>query len=70
MSLVYAMQAYIFRDYWADIGTIKSFYEANLALTEEVGVFFKILWSLNYVFVKIVLFLTYKKGVHTALFSI
>ncbi|XP_022763239.1 glucose-1-phosphate adenylyltransferase large subunit 1-like [Durio zibethinus] len=27
--------AYIFRDYWEDIGTIKSFYEANLALTEE-----------------------------------
>ncbi|KAJ4849905.1 Glucose-1-phosphate adenylyltransferase large subunit 1 [Turnera subulata] len=29
------VQAYIFRDYWEDIGTIKSFYEANLALTEE-----------------------------------
>ncbi|XVE66989.1 hypothetical protein DITRI_Ditri08aG0124300 [Diplodiscus trichospermus] len=29
------VQAYIFRDYWDDIGTIKSFYEANLALTEE-----------------------------------
>ncbi|GLT42809.1 hypothetical protein SLA2020_167910 [Shorea laevis] len=27
--------AYIFRDYWEDIGTIKTFYEANLALTEE-----------------------------------
>ncbi|XAR59563.1 Glucose-1-phosphate adenylyltransferase [Bertholletia excelsa] len=29
------VQAYIFRDYWEDIGTIKSFYDANLALTEE-----------------------------------
>lgn len=30
------MQAYLFRDYWEDIGTIKSFYDANLALTDEV----------------------------------
>ncbi|KDP41770.1 hypothetical protein JCGZ_26788 [Jatropha curcas] len=29
------VQAYIFKDYWEDIGTIKSFYEANLALAEE-----------------------------------
>lgn len=29
------VQAYIFRDYWEDIGTIKSFYDANLALTDE-----------------------------------
>ncbi|XP_050233695.1 glucose-1-phosphate adenylyltransferase large subunit 1 [Mercurialis annua] len=29
------VQAYVFRDYWEDIGTIKSFYEANLALTVE-----------------------------------
>ncbi|GKV42810.1 hypothetical protein SLEP1_g50178 [Rubroshorea leprosula] len=29
--------AYIFRDYWEDIGTIKTFYEANLALTEELN---------------------------------
>ncbi|EPS74142.1 glucose-1-phosphate adenylyltransferase [Genlisea aurea] len=29
------VQAYIFRDYWEDIGTIKSFYDANLALTHE-----------------------------------
>uniref|UniRef100_A0A7C8YJ33 Glucose-1-phosphate adenylyltransferase n=1 Tax=Opuntia streptacantha TaxID=393608 RepID=A0A7C8YJ33_OPUST len=29
------IQAYLFRDYWEDIGTLKSFYEANLALTEE-----------------------------------
>lgn len=29
----YKVKAYFFTDYWADIGTIKSFYEANLALT-------------------------------------
>ncbi|KAH7517796.1 glucose-1-phosphate adenylyltransferase large subunit 1 [Ziziphus jujuba] len=29
------VQAYIFRDYWEDIGTIKTFYDANIALTEE-----------------------------------
>ncbi|CAH8273809.1 unnamed protein product [Arabidopsis lyrata] len=29
------VQGYIYRDYWEDIGTIKSFYEANLALVEE-----------------------------------
>lgn len=29
------VQAYIFRDYWEDIGTIKSFYDANLALAKE-----------------------------------
>ncbi|KAG4389088.1 hypothetical protein AAZX31_06G011100 [Glycine max] len=29
------VQSYFFGDYWEDIGTIKSFYNANLALTEE-----------------------------------
>ncbi|XP_010437034.1 PREDICTED: glucose-1-phosphate adenylyltransferase large subunit 3, chloroplastic-like isoform X1 [Camelina sativa] len=29
------VQGYIYKDYWEDIGTIKSFYEANLALVEE-----------------------------------
>ncbi|XP_022948022.1 glucose-1-phosphate adenylyltransferase large subunit 1-like [Cucurbita moschata] len=29
------VQAFVFRDYWEDIGTIRTFYEANLALTEE-----------------------------------
>ncbi|KAL0897994.1 hypothetical protein Bca101_081955 [Brassica carinata] len=29
------VQGYIFQDYWEDIGTIKTFYEANLALVEE-----------------------------------
>jgi glucose-1-phosphate adenylyltransferase len=27
--------AYLFKDYWEDIGTIESFYEANLALTRQ-----------------------------------
>ncbi|KOM49145.1 hypothetical protein LR48_Vigan07g284900 [Vigna angularis] len=27
--------AYMFKNYWKDIGTIKSFFEANLALTEQ-----------------------------------
>ncbi|ERM94645.1 hypothetical protein AMTR_s00011p00201790 [Amborella trichopoda] len=31
----YNVQAYLFNDYWEDIGTIKSFFDANLALTEE-----------------------------------
>lgn len=29
------IQAYLFDGYWEDIGTIKAFYEANLALTEQ-----------------------------------
>lgn len=29
----YNVQAYLFADYWEDIGTIEAFYEANLALT-------------------------------------
>ena len=33
----YNVQAYLFDDYWEDIGTIKSFYDANLALTEPVS---------------------------------
>ena len=32
-------QAYLFNDYWEDIGTIKSFFDANLALTEQVCIF-------------------------------
>ncbi|KAK6946273.1 Nucleotidyl transferase domain [Dillenia turbinata] len=35
----YNVQAYLFRDYWEDIGTIRSFYDANLALTVEVPKF-------------------------------
>ncbi|KAJ4764657.1 Glucose-1-phosphate adenylyltransferase [Rhynchospora pubera] len=30
------VKAYIFNDYWEDIGTIRSFLEANLALTDDV----------------------------------
>jgi glucose-1-phosphate adenylyltransferase len=33
----YKVQAYLFNDYWEDIGTIKSFFEANLALAAQVG---------------------------------
>jgi glucose-1-phosphate adenylyltransferase len=31
----YNVQAYLFNGYWEDIGTIASFYEANLALTRQ-----------------------------------
>lgn len=33
------VQAYLFNDYWEDIGTIKSFFDANLALTEQLPKF-------------------------------
>ncbi len=29
------VQAYLFNDYWEDIGTVEAFYHANLALTEQ-----------------------------------
>ncbi|XVF72881.1 hypothetical protein PTKIN_Ptkin12aG0156100 [Pterospermum kingtungense] len=31
----YNVKAYLFDDYWEDIGTIKSFFDANLALTDQ-----------------------------------
>lgn len=31
----HSVQAYLFSDYWEDIGTVKSFFDANLALTEQ-----------------------------------
>ena len=31
------VMGYLFNDYWEDIGTIKSFFEANLALAQQVG---------------------------------
>lgn len=31
----YNVQAYLFKGYWEDIGTIESFYDANLALTQQ-----------------------------------
>jgi glucose-1-phosphate adenylyltransferase len=31
----YKIYVYLFNDYWEDIGTIESFYEANLALTKQ-----------------------------------
>ena len=30
------VMAYLFNDYWEDIGTIKSFFEANLGLAQQV----------------------------------
>lgn len=31
----YSVQAYLFDEYWEDIGTIRAFYDANLALTQQ-----------------------------------
>ncbi|MGF1517271.1 MAG: glucose-1-phosphate adenylyltransferase [Nodosilinea sp.] len=36
----YNVQAYLFDGYWEDIGTIESFYEANLALTQQPHPYF------------------------------
>ncbi len=33
------LQSYLFDDYWEDIGTIKAFYEANLALADDEPAF-------------------------------
>jgi glucose-1-phosphate adenylyltransferase len=35
----YKVFAYIFQDYWEDIGTVRAFFEANLALTDTVPTF-------------------------------
>ncbi|KAE8662428.1 Glucose-1-phosphate adenylyltransferase large subunit 2 [Hibiscus syriacus] len=35
----YTIKAYLFKDYWEDIGTIKSFFDANLALTDTPSKF-------------------------------
>jgi ADP-glucose pyrophosphorylase len=43
MFILPFFQAFFFGDYWEDIGTIKSFYDANMALTEEVSSRIKIL---------------------------
>ena len=34
-ATAYNVQAFLFKDYWEDIGTIDAFYEANLALTQQ-----------------------------------
>lgn len=34
-AATHQLQAYLFNGYWEDIGTIESFYEANLALTRQ-----------------------------------
>ncbi len=31
----YSVQAYLFNEYWEDIGTIEAFYQANLGLTQQ-----------------------------------
>ena len=33
----YKVFAYIFQEYWEDIGTVRAFFEANLALAETSG---------------------------------
>ncbi|KAJ3695290.1 hypothetical protein LUZ60_000667 [Juncus effusus] len=35
----YHVQSYMFQEYWEDIGTIKSFFDANLALTDQAPKF-------------------------------
>src|SRR5262249_35926860 len=35
----YRVRPWIFRGYWADVGTIESFYEANIALTRSDATF-------------------------------
>jgi glucose-1-phosphate adenylyltransferase len=35
----YKVFAYIFQEYWEDIGTVRAFFEANLALTDTVPAF-------------------------------
>lgn len=40
-------QAYLFNDYWEDIGTIESFFDANLALTAQVGITVTQVTSIN-----------------------
>jgi len=37
LFVILIQQAYLFNDYWEDIGTIKSFFDANLALTAQVS---------------------------------
>jgi glucose-1-phosphate adenylyltransferase len=35
----YSVHAYLFRGYWADVGTVSSFYEANVMLTQPGAAF-------------------------------
>jgi ADP-glucose pyrophosphorylase len=37
LFVILIQQAYLFNDYWEDIGNIKSFFDANLALTAQVS---------------------------------
>ncbi|AQK88787.1 ADP glucose pyrophosphorylase2 [Zea mays] len=37
-SCDFVCQAYVFTDYWEDIGTIRSFFDANMALCEQISI--------------------------------
>jgi glucose-1-phosphate adenylyltransferase len=54
------VQAYLFRDYWEDIGTIKSFFDANLALTVQVFLLAFSTQSKHLVWIGLLLFGTLK----------
>jgi glucose-1-phosphate adenylyltransferase len=54
------VQAYLFRDYWEDIGTIKSFFDANLALTAQVFLLAFSTQSKHLVWIGLLLFGTLK----------
>ena len=45
----YHVQSHIFNGYWEDIGNIKSFWAANLALTEPVLIFLFMTWSVSFI---------------------
>jgi hypothetical protein len=53
-------QAYLFRDYWEEIGTIKSFFDANLALTAQVFLLAFSTQSKHLVWIGLLLFGTLK----------
>ena len=36
-AATHPVMAYLFNDYWEDIGTIRSFFEANLSLAQQVA---------------------------------
>jgi len=62
-------QAYLFDGYWEDIGTIKSFFEANLALTDQVYFSVDIISSYN-ISVQDNYVIYYLSSVRTSIFTI
>ena len=62
-------QAYLFDGYWEDIGTIKSFFEANLALTDQVYFSVDIITSYN-ISVQDNYVIYYLSSVRTSIFTI